>query len=190
MKIKIMIIGLCLFVSSLGMAQRHLFGQKGFQLTYGSVDDNSIGKFKDNFHCGFKYSVYTKNGNYWLVGAEYLQKLYTYKEASIPKVQYTAEGGYYLNIFDAFSQTVFLSVGVAVLAGYETSNKGNKLLYNGATLKNRDDFIYGGALSFEVEIFITNQLVLLFNARERILKGSDIGKFHTQLGVGIKFIIN
>lgn len=185
-----MIIGLCLFVSSLGMAQRHLSGQKGFQLTYGSVDDNPIGKFKDNFHCGFKYSVYTKNKNHWLIGAEYLQKIYTYKEASIPKVQYTVESGYYLNFLNAFRQTVFLSVGASALAGYETSNKGKKSLYNGATLKNRDSFVYGGALSFEVETFITNQLILLFIARERMLKGSDIGKFHTQLGVGIKFIIN
>lgn len=190
MKIKIIIIGLCLFVSSLGMAQRHLSGQKGFHLSYGSVDDKPIGKFKDNFYCGFKYSVYTKNKNYWLIGAEYLQKQYTYKEVAIPKIQYTVEGGYYLNFLNAFSQTVFLSVGVSALVGYETSNKGNKLLYNGATLKNRDNFIYGGALSFEVETFITNQFVLLFNARERMLKGSDIGMFHTQLGVGIKYIIN
>ncbi len=190
MKTLLMILGLCLLVSFQSKAQRYLPGQKGFQLTYGSVDDKPIGKFKDNFHCGFKYSVYTKKKNRWLIGAEYLQKQYNYKEATIPKEQYTAEGGYYLNFLAAFRQTVFLSVGASALAGYETSNKNDKILFDGATLKNDNCFVYGGALSLEIEIFPCNQIALLLYARERMLKGSDIGKFHSQLGVGVKFIIN
>jgi hypothetical protein len=64
------------------------------------------------------------------------------------------------------------------------------MLYDGATLMNQDAFLYGGALTLELETYITNRIVLLLNARERILCGSSTGNFSTQLGAGIKFIIN
>lgn len=87
-------------------------------------------------------------------------------------------------------KTFFLSLGLSALAGYETSNRGDKLLPDGATLLDKDCFIYGGALTLELETYLTDRVVLLVNARERMLFGSDIGKFHTQVGMGLKFIIN
>ena len=72
----------------------------------------------------------------------------------------------------------------------KTSGESDKLLPNGATLSDEDCFIYGGALTLELEAYLTDRVVLLVNARERMLFGSDIGKFHTQVGMGLKFIIN
>ena len=37
---------------------------------------------------------------------------------------------------------------------------------------------------------LTDRVALLLNARERALFGSDIGKFHSQVSLGLKFIIN
>lgn len=51
-------------------------------------------------------------------------------------------------------------------------------------------FIYGGALTPELETYLTDRVVLLVNARERMLFGTDIGKFHTRVGMRLKFIIN
>ena len=104
--------------------------------------------------------------------------------------QFTAEGGYYLKFLSDRRKTFFLSLGLSALAGYETSNRGDKLLPDGATLLDKDCFIYGGALTLELETYLTDRVVLLINARERMLFGSDIGKFHTQVGMGLKFIIN
>jgi len=42
----------------------------------------------------------------------------------------------------------------------------------------------------ELETYLTDRVALLLNARERVLFGSDIGKFHTQVGMGLKLIIN
>ena len=83
-------------------------------------------------------------------------------------------------------------MGLSALAGYETSNRGDKLLPDGATLLDKDCFIYGGALTLELELeaYLTDRVALLLNAMERALFGSDIGKFHTQVGMGLKFIIN
>ena len=164
---------------------------KALQVTAGMADGvhwNSDTDFACHF--GAAYSVYTKNANRWVIGGEYLHKKYDYKDMRIPVEQFTAEGGYYLKFLSDRRKTFFLSLGLSALAGYETSNRGDKLLPDGATLSDEDCFIYGGALTLELEAYLTDRVALLLNARERALFGSDIGTFHTQVGLGLKFIIN
>ena len=62
-------------------------------------------------------------------------------------------------------------------------------LPDGSTLTDKDGFVYGGALTLELESYITDRVVLLMNARERCLFGSSVGKFHTQFGIGLKIIM-
>lgn len=172
-------------------AQRYLLGQKGIQVTGGFMDGFNLEK-KDGqaFFGGIALSTYTKNGNRWTFGGEYLQKSYEYKDKLIPLSQITAEGGYYLKFLSDASRTVFFSVGLSAVTGYETINWGKELLSDGASITTEDNFLYGGAVSFEIETYLTDRLVLLLNARERVLLGSDINKFYTQIGMGIKIIIN
>lgn len=168
-------------------AQRCLPGMRGVELKGGFVD----GVQKPvNYYLGVGLSTYTTNGNRWVFGAEYLNKQYEYKDLYIPKAQFTAEGGYYLKVLSDASKTFFFSLGGSALAGYETSRWGDKLLPDGATLRNEDSFIYGGAVTLELETYLSDRVVLLLNARERAVWGSSIGHFHFQFGAGIKFIIN
>lgn len=172
-------------------AQRYLPGMKGLQVTADMADGfHWNGKSDFAYHIGAAYSVYTKNANRWVIGGEYLEKRYDYKDVRIPIQQFTAEGGYYLNFLSDRRKTFFLSAGLSALAGYETSNRGNKLLPDGSTLLNKDAFVYGGALTLELETYLTDRMVLLLNVRERAMFGSSIGTFHTQVAVGMKFIIN
>ena len=131
-----------------------------------------------------------------------IQQAYPFSIETLPvpkklKVGETAEircrlvrGGYYLKFLSDRRKTFFLSLGLSALAGYETSNRSEKLLPDGATLLDKDCFIYGGALTLELEAYLTDRVALLLNARERALFGSDIGKFHSQVSLGLKFIIN
>ena len=48
----------------------------------------------------------------------------------------------------------------------------------------------GTPSSTDVEFYVADRIALLANLRERCLWGGDTRKFHTQWGVGIKFIIN
>lgn len=168
-------------------AQRYLPGMRGLELRGGLVD--GIQK-PLNYYTGIGLSTYTKNGNRWVFGGEYLSKQYVYKDMQLPKAQFTAEGGYYFKFLSDPSKTFFLSIGGSALAGYETSNWGEKLLPDGATIRNKDSFIYGGAITLELETYLSDRIILLLNARERILWGSDIGRFHFVFGGGLKFIIN
>ena len=171
-------------------AQRFLSGQQGIQIT-GGMTDGTCGFSQPNaYYLGAALSTYTNKDNRWVFGGEYLLKQYAYKDSYIPQVQFTAEGGYYLNLLSDKHKTFLLSAGGSLVVGYETSNWGKKLLFDGATLQNKDAFIYGGTITLEVEMYLSDRTILLINSRERILWNSSFGTFHTQYGIGLKFIIN
>jgi hypothetical protein len=190
---KRMILFLCLSCMPAGQAagQRYFPGQTGIQLTAGLADGFRV-KNEDGaaFYGGAAISFNNRYGNRFTAGAEYFKKQFGYGRALIPVEQFTAEGGFFHSFLSDRGKNVFLSIGASALAGYEMLNRGKSLLSDGASLADRDGFIYGGALTLEVEIFLADRLVLLLNARERILSGSAIQTFHFQAGAGIKVIIN
>lgn len=183
---------LCLVFADRAQAQRRLPSQQGIQLTAGAVNRFNPGSKTggSGFHAGAAFYSYTKGGNHWLLGGEYLQKRYLYSDMRLPLAQFTGEGGYFMNFLSDGSKTVFFSLGVSAVAGFETINWNDKLLSDGATIQNKDTFLYGAALTLETEIFLTDWTALLLNVRERALPGSSVGKFNTQIGLGIRFIIN
>ena len=163
-------------------AQRCLPKMRGIELKAGLNG-------ADGYVLGATLSSYAKGGNKWVYGVEYLQTNHDYRSTTIPAAQFTAEGGFYYNFLSDAKKVVFLYVGASALAGYETSNWGDKLLPDGSTLTDKDGFVYGGALTLELESYITDRVVFLINARERCLFGSSVGKFHTQFGIGLKIIM-
>ena len=171
-------------------AQRYLPGQRGIELSGGFVNGlkvkNSGGQ---GFYGNVGMSTYNKKGNRWVFGAEYLQREYAYRDIWFPVVQVTAEGGHYVKFLSDPAKIVFLSVGGSALLGYETLNWGERTMFDGAGLTGKDGFIYGGAVSFEVETYLADRIVLLLRARERVMFGTEIGHFHFQFGAGIKFMI-
>ncbi|KAA3825692.1 conjugal transfer protein TraO, partial [Bacteroides ovatus] len=60
----------------------------------------------------------------------------------------------------------------------------------GSTLRHRDRFLYGGAVTLEVDAYLTDRIILSLTGRERILWGTTTGHFHAQFGLGVKFIIH
>ena len=186
----ILLFGVCLHVNR-AHAQRCLPGMRGIQLT-GGLSDNMRWKNGDGFgyHAGIAVSTYTKNAHHWVVGAEYLEKRYGYRDCLYPASQLTGEGGYYLNFLSDRKKTFFAALGLSALAGYETVNWGDKMLYDGSTIRSREGFLYGGAVTLEAEAYITDRIVLCISGRERVLWGTTTGHFHTQFGIGLKFIID
>ena len=125
-----------------------------------------------------------------MYGVEYLQRHKPYRVLRLSVSQFTAEGGFYYNFLSDKRKIMFLYIGGSALAGYETVNWGDKLLYDGSRLNNRDAFIYGCAATLEMEVYLADRIALTASVRERFLWGGSTGHFHTQYGAGIKFIIN
>ncbi len=104
-------VSLALF-SGQAYAQRYLPGMMGVELR-GSFAGGSKGPL--NYYTGFAVSGYTKKADRWVAGAEYLLKNYGYRTISVPRAQFTAEGGYYLKFLSDPSKTLFLSIGGSAL---------------------------------------------------------------------------
>ncbi|SJL19367.1 conjugal transfer protein TraO [Porphyromonas gingivalis] len=187
-----------LFVVSLALfagqahAQRCLPKMEGIRLTAGMADGcySSSSKNETGYTFGASLATYTKGGHQWVLGAEYLRRYHPYRERRIPVEQFTGEGGFFGNVLSDGSKTFFLSAGISALAGYETVNGGEKGLFDGATLRNKDGFLYGGAVTLQAETYLTDRLVLLLYGRERCLWGGSTRRFHTQYGVGLKIILD
>ena len=171
-------------------AQRCLPKMQGIEVRANMVDGFNPGGNDRGYSLGAVLSTYTKGGNQWVFGGEYLLKNKPYKEEKIPVAQFTAEGGYYLKVLSDARKMLFVYAGASALAGYETVNWGDKVLPDGALLRDKDAFIYGGALTLDVEFYVADRIALLANLRERCLWGNSTGHFHTQFGLGVKFIIN
>ncbi len=122
-------------------AQRYLPGMKGVELRGGFANGS---KSPLNHYAGFAVSGYTKRADRWVIGAEYLMKNYGYRNVNVPCAQFTAEGGYYLKFLSDPSRTVFLSIGGSAMAGYETVNWGDRMLFDGSTLLAKDAFVRRG----------------------------------------------
>ena len=172
-------------------AQRCLPRMRGVQLTTGMADGfyNRANQDETGYYFGAALSTYSVGGNKWVFGGEYLQKYNPYKDTRIPTTQFTAEGGYYFNVLSDANKIFFLYIGGSALVGYEAVNWGEKVLFDGSQLTNKDAFIYGGAISLELESYLSDCIVLLLNTRERCLWGGSTGHFQTQVGAGIKFIL-
>lgn len=181
---------LALFLGQ-AQAQRCLPGMKGVQLMADMVDGFCCGKDRNDagFAFGLAVSTYAKGGNKWVSGIEIMRRYYPYRNTRIPLEQYTAEGGYYYNFFSDPGKNVFLNIGASGLMGYETVNGGKGLLFDGAVLKKHESFIYGGAVTLEAETYLSDKVVLLLRLRERVLWGSAAKHFHTQYGLGVKYIL-
>ena len=173
------------------MAQRNLPGMSAVEIKADMADGFYTGKSRDcGYSLGVSYSIFKGKQNTWSFGGEYLQ---TYKPSGekgrIPVAQFTAEAGYNLHLVSDYSQTFHLYGGLSALGGYETVNWGKHVLSDGSTINNGDAFIYGGALTLEADFYLSDNIALTANVKERFVWGNSTGHFHTQYGVGIKFII-
>lgn len=185
---KLLMIGVLALTMGQASAQRCLPKMQGIEVSGTCVDGKPLSAA---FSGGAAFSTYTKNGSKWVFGGEYLQRNYGYGEdTTIPVAQFTVEGGYYQKLLTDASKTIFLYGGASALAGYESVNWGEKMLPDGARLQDKDAFIYGGALTLNIEVYLSDRLALTGNVRERCLWGNDTGHFHTQYGVGLKLMIN
>lgn len=173
-------------------AQRYLPGQLGVQVTGGFVDGFTLvtGDDSKRFYGSIGLARYNRNRTRWLFSVDYLQKDYLYKDLNIPKTQITAEAGYYVPFASNRGKDFHFSIGASGLAGYESVNWNEKLLFDGATIRDKDCFIYGFSVGFEAEVFVADRIILLVSAKERFAFGSSIKKTHTLVGFGIKFLID
>lgn len=184
---RMMLILMCFVAIATGTyAQRLIPGQRGLQLSIGiPITDNNLFE-NGNFVYGMAITINHKRANHWLFGLEYTKKNFAYRDTQIPAETLAFESGYMLNLFSDAGKNVLLNTGITAVLGHETVNRGEKLLYDGATLLEKDHFLYGGAYHLALDAFVTDNLVLFVKGKCSVLWNSDVDMFRPSLQTGIR----
>jgi hypothetical protein len=176
---------LFILISSIAsQAQRMLPGQKGIDINTGTLSNEDPSK---NYYLNIGLIINGKNGNYQLWALEYSSQYYQYKDLRIPHETYTAEGGYSFLLLGNYRRNITLNAILTAVAGYETINRGENSLYDGAEILDKDNFIYGGGGRLSLETYLTDHFVLLLQGRTKIMWGTDLKQFRQSVGAGIRF---
>lgn len=181
--------GLMLLSISPLNAQRLLGGQKSVQIS-GAVPTNKIEQSTKNYSLQLAMTANTEKGNYWKFGVEYQHKTFNYKQWQLPYDFYNGQIGYFLKTYGNHRKNILLFTGLSGLAGYEVFNNDTMLLDDGATLKNKSQFVYGGVGTLSLELYLSNQWVVLAFSEVKYLPKSSLNQWQSQLGLGTRLFIN
>ena len=166
-----------------GQAQRMLPKQKGLELNTGILSDAKIGY---DFYFNVAMTVNGKNGNYRLWALEYTHQYHNYKNMRIPQETYTAEGGYSFFLLGDTRKNITLNAALSGVFGYESINRGEALLFDGAKIVSEDNFIYGAGGRLSFEIYLSDRFVLLLQGRAKVLWGTYLEQFRPSTGAGLR----
>jgi len=108
----------------------------------------------------------------------------------IPYTILSVNVGYFKPFIKNRNESIILSGGLGLLAGYEVINNGNNEFENGAIIENGSSFIYGGFGSLDLEVGITQNIYILANITEFYHVNSYLGKATMYGGLGVRIYIN
>ena len=164
-------------------AQRMLPKQKGLEVNAGTLSYDYPGR---SYYLNIGMTLNGRNGNYQLWALEYTHQYDEYKNLRLPQETYTAEGGYSFFLLGDARKNITLNAAITGVLGYESINRGEALLYDGAKILTEDNFIYGagGRLSFET--YLSDRFVLILQGRTKVFWGTDLEKFRPSAGLGLR----
>lgn len=165
-------------------AQRMLPKQKGLEVNAGILSDDKLGR---DYYLNVGLIVNGKNGNYQLWALEYTHQYHKYKTLRIPQETYTAEGGYSFFLLGDSGKNITLNLGITGVVGYESINRGEEMLFDGARILDHDSFIYGAGGRMTFETYLSDRFVLVLQGRTKMLWGTDLKQFRPSAGVGLRF---
>lgn len=183
MKKLVIIIALLLVSLYFVKAQRMLPRQKAIEASGGLIT-KSVDK---DYWFNLTFTVNAKGGDYWLWRGEYSHQLTDYRSLTITVESYTGEIGYSLNLMSNTRRNIALNAGILAIAGYETINKGDSILFDGAKIISRDSFIYGGGLDLSIETYLSDHFVFVLHGRSKLIWGTDLKLFRPSAGLGLRY---
>ena len=90
-------------------------------------------------------------------------------DTKIPQETYTAEGGYSFFLLGDTRKNITLNFALTGVIGYETINRGETLLYDGAKILTEDNFIYGAGVRLSFEKYLSDRFVVILQGRTKVL---------------------
>jgi hypothetical protein len=169
---------------TMAQAQRMLPKQKGLEVNAGVLSNDKIG---NDYYLNIGMTINGKNGNYQLWALEYSHQYYQYKGLRIPQETCTAQGGYSFFVLGDAHKNITLNTAVAGIVGYESINRGEALLFDGAKIVSEDNFIYGAGARLSLEAYLSDHFILVLQGRTKVYWGTGLKQFRPSAGVGLRF---
>lgn len=172
-----------LLMSFSAKSQRMLPKQKAIEVNEGFL----LKDFRsENYFISAGMTIQASKGNYSLFSLEYLRESENYKTITIPIETYLAETGYSFNIIADNKKNVLINLSLSAVAGFENINNGEELLFDGAMILSKSNFVYGAGGRLSVEIYISDRIVLIPHIKIRALWNTSRDLFRPSAGFGIK----
>ena len=165
-------------------AQRMIPENNGVEIGYSQLSNAKIG---NDYAINLGLTINGKNGNYQLLNFEYSHHYYTYNTIQIPHETYTIEAGNSFFLLGDIRRTISLNLALTAVVGYETINRGETLLNDGAMILNEDNFIYGVGSRLTFETYLTDKFVFILKGQTKIVWGTDVEQFRPSVGIGMRF---
>lgn len=184
---------LLLALPSVSKAQRAIPHQDGLILSGGVPLTNETPFVQwGNWTARVDYTHYFFHADYLVVGVEYSHDKRSYTDVlnnsySMPVEDYLFKAGYMYPILTDYTHTFLLYAGLSALCGYEDVNRRQYDLSNGATIRSRSHFVYGGAAHLSAEIFLTDNWLLTIRGDGNFLVGSQLNLFRPLATMGFRF---
>lgn len=112
------------------------------------------------------------------------------EEVSVPYFSMVSSYSYFITVLSRHRKEQSISLGGGVLAGYESVNNGNVELSNIVSVSGKSQFIYGGVVSADLDIIISENLSLLIKTSQAYHMNSDFGNLSNYSGLGLRYYFN
>ncbi|MCX8530930.1 conjugal transfer protein TraO [Chryseobacterium luquanense] len=181
-RLHLYIIGLFL-MSITTTAQRLIPRQKAIELNAGFLLNDSK---SENYFINITVTNQSGKGNYSFFSFEYLNEKQKYKKVTIPIETFLAEAGYSFNLISDRKKYVLFNFSLSATAGFESINKGNDLLFDGAMILTKSNFVYGTGGKVSAEIYISDRIVLIPHVKAKALWNSSRELIRPSACLGIR----
>lgn len=171
-------------------AQRLIPNQTGIALSVATPYDKSSFIERGEWGAKVEFSKYLRRTNYYYLGLNYLQQQYPYTtQIKVPVRDYLLSLGYMHPLFSDPWKNFIGYCGLSAVGGYEELNGGSRELTNGALLKSRSRYVYGGSIRGNISMILGDNIVLFAETEGTFLFNTDLGRFRPTASVGIRYNI-
>ncbi|MBU2976034.1 conjugal transfer protein TraO [Zobellia sp. B3R18] len=161
-----------------------------FSQTYSNTFSVSGGLFGDGYGGEITYNTNLSETTHTQIALNGTYANYKSGAVRIPYMSVTASYSYFITVYSRNRKMQSLSLGGGALAGYESVNNGNLQLSNIVSVDGESKFIYGGVVTADLDIILTEHLSLLIKTSEFYHVNSDFGNLTNYSGLGIRYYFN
>lgn len=167
-----------------------LFPVLAISQSYSNTFSVNGGVFGEGYGGEITYNTIGSQNTFTQIALEVSMTHYNSGETRVPYSSFTASYSYFLTVYSRNRKMQSLSIGGGAMAGYELANNGNSAISNVVSLDGNSKFIYGGVVTIDIDIIVSEHISLVVKYSQFYHVNSDFGKFTNFSGVGLRYYFN